>query len=110
MEPPPGEVNRDPHGSGRTTITLCVPNKGNQASNDRMERYWSDRRAVDEILISDDRSEPALTLRQISDRIKVTVFPTGQASEPVAEITPLARPHPMSLRSPTLTFTFPKSQ
>ena len=75
VEPPPGEVNRDPHGSGRTTITLCVPNKGNQASNDRMERYWSDRRAVDEILISDDRSEPALTLRQISDRIKVTRVP-----------------------------------
>ena len=27
-------------------VTLCVPNKGNQVSNDRMERYWSDR-AVD---------------------------------------------------------------
>ena len=75
VEPPPGEVNRELRSIGRSTVALCIPNKGNQASNDRLEQYWSGRKAVDEILISDDRSEPALTLRQISDRIEVTPVP-----------------------------------
>ena len=75
VEPPPGEVNRASLSTGRTTIALCIPNKENQASNDRLEQYWSGRKSIDKILISDDRSEPALKLRQISDQIEVTPVP-----------------------------------